>query len=218
MDRKTLIEILHSFSFSDYENLFNQYSNWLIKDKVEPSTKFLDTYGSLSAFVFRFNETISFNDIIRNNDLLVLMKVIDNERGIKDNFFDVTSDPCGKKFRIAHLCEQIYRGNVGFHRGDSNRPCIRSDNGFGTWYNRTDTESDIIDINPSDNYTSIAGHIGINIHNNNGAYNSSLGCVILSSENDYRKIFVPFITQNVTNRNNIPVCVINGEDWEDIRK
>lgn len=215
MNRDKIISLLHDYSYRDYKSLYEKYRVWLTKQKVEPSVIFPNSKSEIAVFQFRCNEPISFNDQERNNDLLVIMEIQDNMRAISDFFFDVTCDPCTTKPRIAHSCAQIYRGNVGPHRGDPNRPCIRSDYGFGTWYNRTDAKGDVIDINPDDNFTSVSGHIGINIHNANGAYNSSLGCTILSNEKEYQNIFRPVIT-GCSNKSNIPVILIDADDLEDI--
>jgi hypothetical protein len=215
MDRSKLKTILKDFSYSDYKSLYEKYRDWLVSEKIEPSARFPRRQGEIGIFQFRCNEEISFNNELRNNDLLVLIEIIDNEQSIKDYFFDVTCDPKSKVSGIAHTCAQIYRGNVGAHRGDPNRPCIRSDNGFGTWFNRTDATGNIIDLNKSDNLTSIPGHIGINIHNANGCYNSSLGCTMFDSEGAYQKVFRPVIT-HCFNQSNVMVILIDAPDFEDI--
>ncbi len=207
--------MLEKATYSDFLSLYDTYKSWLVKDKVEPSTHFPNSKNEIAVFQFRCNEPISFNDEQRNNDILCVMQIADNSHGIITHIFDVTCDPKSTKYRIAHSAAQIYRGNVGAHRGDSNRPCIRSDYGFGTWYFRTDEKGNIIDVNPSDRFESISGHIGINIHNANGCYNSSLGCTIFSSEKEYQKIFRDLITK-CNNRSNIMVALIDAEDLEDI--
>jgi hypothetical protein len=214
MERDKIKSRLKDYTLSDYEGLFDKYKDWLVPEKVEPDVEFPHMPGEIGVFQFRCNEPISFNNEQRNNDLLVIIKI--NEDGsVKDEFFDVTCDPKDTKPGIAHSCAQIYRGNVGSHRGDPSRPCIRSDYGFGTWFNRTDANGEVKDLNPSPELTSIADHIGINIHNANGCYNSSLGCTILSSEGAYRKTFVPLIT-SCRNKLNIFVALIDVEDFEDI--
>jgi len=221
MTRSEVKAILSGFTYTAYKDLYEKYKNWLVPEKVEPSTNFPEKCGEIFVFQFRFNEEISFNNEMRNNDLLVLGQIKDDEQTISDWMFDVTTDPKSKVNGIAHTCEQIYRGNVGPHRGDTNRPCIRSDYGFGTWYNRTDSKGEVQDLNPSDSFTSIAGHIGINIHNANGAYNSSLGCTIFSNESEYQKVFRKVIT-SCSNKNNIMVALINagdlGDIWDEIRR
>lgn len=215
MTRDEIKAALKNYSYSDYLALYHLYRDWLRKEKVEGTVCFPNSKGEIAVFQFRCNENISFNDVEVYNDLLVLMEVVDNSHGIKDYFFDVTVDPKSTKPGIAHTCAQIYRGNVGPHRGDPNRPCIRSDNGFGTWINRTDGNGNVIDINSSVEFTSAPGHFGINIHNANGALNSSLGCTIFQSEGAYQKIFRPAIV-NCVNRGNIMVALIDEEDFDEI--
>lgn len=215
MNRDKILELLDDYSYRDYKMLFENYKAWLTKEKTEPTVIFPNSINEIAVFQFRCNESIDFNDENRNNDLLVVMKVHDNMRSIQDFYFDTTCDPATTKPGIAHSAAQIYRGNVGPHRGDPDRPCIRSDYGFGTWYYRTDSKGEVIDLNPDENFTSIAGHIGINIHNANGAYNSSLGCTIFSKESGYQNVFRPLIT-GCYNKSNIPVVLIDAEDLEDI--
>ena len=153
--------------------------------------------NAIIVFVVRCNDRISFNDVERNNDLLVIAEYIN-----EDNFnlftFNVTADPKSKKPNIAHLIEQIYTGNIGLHRGILGRVCIRSDKGL--WYRRTDSEG-----KP---YKERFEQIGINIHDTGGFFNSSLGCVILESGSEYKNVFKPLL-KRVSNKNNIPVAVFN---------
>ncbi|TRZ50881.1 hypothetical protein D4R99_05235 [bacterium] len=215
MNRTKLKSLLKDYSYSDYKSLHDKYRAWLTPEKVEPSTYFPCHKGEIAVFEFRCNEEISFNNEQRNNDLLVLVEIADGANAIRDYFFDVTCDPKSKVSGIAHTSAQIYRGNVGAHRGDANRPCIRSDYGFGTWYNRTDSAGNVQDLNPSDEFTAVPGHIGINIHNANGNYNSSLGCTMFDSEGAYQKIFRSIITA-CRNKANIMVALIDAPDFCDI--
>ena len=159
MTREQIKSLLTTYRYSDYKNLYEKYKDWLVTEKVEQSVKFPEKKGEIFVFQFRCNEEISFNNEQRNNDLLVLGEIVDLENSISDYMFDVTTDPKSKVNGIAHTCEQIYRGNVGRHRGNTNRPCIRSDFGFGTWYNRTNSQGEIKDLNKSDKFTSIAVHM-----------------------------------------------------------
>lgn len=215
MNRDKIKALLKDYTYSDYKSLHDKYRAWLTGEKVDPDTYFPNRAGEIAVFQFRCNEPISFNDEERNNDLLVLLELTDGEQSIRDYFLDTTCDPKAKAPGIAHTCAQIYRGNVGAHRGFIERTCIRSDFGLGTRYNRTDSEGEVKDLNPSDEFTSVYGHIGINIHNANGCYNSSLGCTIFSSEGAYQKIFKPVI-KGCSNKSNIMVALIDADDFNDI--
>jgi hypothetical protein len=214
MQREKIKSILKDYTYTDYLNLFEKYKSFLVKDKVEPSVSFPNSAGEIAVFEFRCNEEVSFNDDVFNNDLLVLVQVVGNDLSISDHFFDVTTDPKSKKPGIAHTCAQIYRGNVGIHRGDPNRPCIRSDFGFGTWILRTDGKGNILDINSSDKFLSAPLHCGINIHNG-GERNTSLGCTMTAHDKEYQEIFRPIIT-HCANKNNIAVSLIDAADLDEI--
>lgn len=209
MDRTEILQKLKDFTLADYENLYSSYREWLVPEKVEASVHFPNCDDGIAAFIFRCNQPIDFNNIRRNNDLLIIVqrKLL----GFKVYSMVCTADPYGPKDHIAHLSAQIYRANRGLHRGIPGRICLRSDFGFGTWIQRTDSEGDVIDINPaSDKFTSAPGHFGINIHDTGGYYNSSLGCVIIAYNQDY--LVFKSILENASNPSNVPVCVFDMED------
>lgn len=207
--RKEIKQYLSSLNTYNYfYQLALGYSNNYLEDErdtffhtkpLAEIKEILFKKNAIMVFVVRCNERISFNDVERNNDLLVIVEYIS-----EDNFnlytFNVTADPKSQKPNIAHLIEQIYTGNIGLHRAILGRTCIRSDKGL--WYRRTDLNGKPYDPK--------FGQIGINLHNSAGFWNSSLGCVILESEDDYKNVFKPLLNR-VSNRNNIPVAVINQD-------
>lgn len=209
LTRAQLKKIFVKMNYAKYCVLTNAYIRWrMSQDKfVFSSTKKLEEFerGDIAVFVIRRNKSNSFNDedvdgdgkIDWNNDLLVIYEHV-SEDNANIYTFDVTADPKSNKANIAHLCEQIYRGNIGLHRGILGRVCIRSDR--GTWNFRTNTLKKIV--------TSFFGLIGINIHDTGGFWNTSLGCVILASMDDYKNVFKPLL-KRAKNQNNIPVYVIN---------
>jgi len=162
--------------------------------------------NAIMVFVIRCNERISFNDIERNNDLLVIAEYIS-----EDNFnvytFNVTADPKSQNPNIAHLIEQIYTGNIRPHRWIAGRQAICSDK--GCWYRRTDKKGSAYDPK--------FGQIGINIHDTGGYFNSSLGCVILESDSEYKNVFKPLL-KRCSNPNNIPCLIVNEDYFKDILK
>ena len=135
------------------------------------------------------------------------MIVLENRPG--DNFrryvFNCTADPKYKKTRIANICEQIYFGNIRNHRQVAGRDAICQDlcevyvrrYEGGSWFEEK-------------------GFFGINIHNPAGAYNSSLGCVIISTDDDYLSEFRPLLRR--VNKKNIPVAIIRDNKFLDYER
>jgi hypothetical protein len=187
-------------TFDDFIKIAKDYAGYLKPERVLFDTgSFKKERGYIIDFKIRCNERISFNDKIRNNDLLVIAEYVS-----EDNFnlwtFNCTVDPATDRPRIAHLSEQIYTGNIGIHRMTNWRKCIRSDK--GAWFKRT--------VNGVVVYEG-KEPIGLHQHNSNGLFNSSAGCPILDSEPAYNNVFKPLLAR-VTNRNSIACCVIN-EDY-----
>ena len=201
MTRTELKNKFNQYKYSDFERLYTAFATYLKTDYVTFNHNFPSTIGNIVVFTIRENDYVSFNDLLRNNDLLVVIKLI--EGGIETYQFNCTTDPSTNKENIAHFCTQIYTGNVGFHRGNPFRRCIRSDN--GCWYFRSHVNGSTgIDI---------FGQIGLNIHDNNNFWNSSLGCTILESYQQAVDVYMPLI-KSATNKNLIPVCQINQKFLE----
>ncbi|WP_276979196.1 hypothetical protein [Flavobacterium filum] len=218
--RNKIKNYLLSFTrFEQYYDLLLGYSNYLLDERdtffnrksLDEIKKILFAKNAIIVFPIRCNNRISFNDsdadgdgdIDWNNDLLVIVEYI-SENNFNVFTFDCTVDPKTNKHNIAHLIEQVYTGNVGNHRGILSRICIRSDR--GTWFKRTDYKKQVVmedfDLR------------GINIHDNNGLFNTSEGCPILQSQGDYKNTFKPLLNR-VSNRNFIPVAVLNQDYFTD---
>jgi len=184
-------------SFTQFVELLNAYQNYLKNELVTFRGTPNKERGTIIALVIRCNDGISFNNELPNNDLLVVVEYVS-----EDNFniytFNVTADPKSKKANIAHLLEQVYTGNVRPHRWILGRLAICSDK--GCWFRRTDTKGNDGDFT--------FDKIGINIHDTGGFWNSSLGCVILENDDEYKNVFKPLL-RRVINKNSIPVAVIN---------
>lgn len=187
-------------SFEQYKLLESLYydfrkseDNYIAED-VKKISSF--TNGEIAAFVIRMNKSNSFNDVETNNDLLVILENV-NDKNFNIFTFNVTADPKSNKPNIAHVLEQIYRGNIRNHRWIFGRIAICSDRGL--WYFRTKAGKII---------ERLFGMIGINIHDNGGFFNSSLGCVILELMSQYKTVFKPLL-QRATNKENVPVFIMN---------
>jgi hypothetical protein len=184
-------------SFTKFVGLLKAYMSYLKDPLVTYHGEPNQVRGTIMAFVIRCNDGISFNDELPNNDLLVIVEYV-SEDNTNIYTFNVTADPKSKKANIAHLLEQVYVGNVRPHRWIAGRLAICSDN--GCWFRRTDT------VGRDGDFT--FDKIGINIHDTGGFWNSSLGCVILESDDEYKNVFKPLL-RRVINKNSIPVAVIN---------
>ena len=170
--------------------MFNVYASELPEKYNLSKVKWND--NGLSVIVIRCNDIYETNDIKRNNDWLILFF-----RGLK-YIFQCTADPKYRKNKIANLCEQAYYGNIRNHRGIYNRDAICQD--VDKVFVRRYTGSKWYDE---------SGYFGINIHNSNGLFNSSLGCVILADEKRYINTFRPLLREAKQISNKIPVVVIN---------
>jgi len=202
--RKQIKDYILSYTrFELFKQLLYGYTNTYLDDDRDTSPIFTNKKNSILVFVIRCNERISFNDKERNNDLLVIAEYIS-----EDNFnvytFNVTADPKSQKPNIAHLIEQVYTGNIRPHRWIAGRLAICSDK--GCWYKRTDSKG-----NP---YDAKFGQIGLNIHDTGGYFNSSLGCVILESDSEYKNVFKPLL-KRCSNASAIPVMVVNGDYFKE---
>lgn len=202
MTRTELKDKLNKFSLAEWYNFYYKFKDYLNPDYVTFKDSIIKIENGIIVFEFRMNDYISFNSDLYNNDLLTILQIKNSTYEV--THLNITADPCYRKDDIAHACSQIYKGNVGWHRGNPLRTCIRSDNGL--WYFRTDRQGN---ESQPDTY----GCIGINIHNRNRLINSGLGCAILESHSEYQTIFKP-ILKNCANRNSIPVSIINEKFLE----
>ena len=195
MDKETLLNI----TYTQYEKIFDKYSksSGLINPHKVAMRKGLN---EVDAFVIRCNEMYVTNDIIRNNDYLVLLQYLMDS--ISKYVFKVTADPSIRRYNIANLCEQIYYGNIRNHRWIAGRICIAQDK----------CPVRVRRYSDSRHYIEEVGYFGINIHDNGGLWNSSLGCVILESKDSYNNFLKPLL-KSAANKNYVPVTVIRDKDF-----
>ena len=181
---------LRKIPYGVYKMMFNVYAAELPEKFNQSKTKWTDT--GLNVIVIRCNDIYITNDMERNNDWLILF--FEGKKYI----FQCTADPKYRKNKIANLCEQAYYGNIRNHRGIYNRDAICQD--VYKVFVRRYTGSKWYDE---------SGYFGINIHNSNGLFNSSLGCVILADEKRYVSTFRPLLREAKKVSNKIPVVVVN---------
>lgn len=204
----TNIEIsakLGKMKFSEIETLFNAYYDRLLASYKPAEKRFNTEPGTINVIAVRCNHLYITNDIERNNDVLMIV-----ENKADDNFrryiYDVTADPKSRKPGIANLLPQIYLGNIRNHRQILGRPAICQD--FDSvWVRRYNSNGIWKDEN---------GLFGINIHDRGGFFNSSLGCIILGSEEEYRNEYKPLLLRS--EKKNIPVAVMQDIVFEDLTK
>ena len=190
--------------YNQYKFLFEKYVAELKHTEYlrNESIAWSDAEGTINVFVIRCNDMYITNDIQRNNDWLV---VIENrpEDSFRRYIFKCTADPKYRRNKIANLVEQIYYGNVRNHRWIPGRDAICQDNNEiyvrryenGEWFEEK-------------------GHFGINIHNSAGFFNTSLGCVVLASEDSYLNEFRPLLRR--VQKINIPVAVLRDTKFEEL--
>lgn len=189
-------EYFYNLKYAQFKDVFNKYVNDLSQTKLlrDKNIKWNEAEGTINVFVIRCNDLYITNDINRNNDWLVIL-----ENRPDDCFrlyvFECTADPKFRKDEIANLLEQIYFGNIRNHKWIFGRLAICQDN--CEIYVRRFT---------GNHYSDDLGHFGINIHDNGGFFNSSLGCVILASQQDNVSEYQPLLKR--VSKNNIPVAVI----------
>ena len=181
---------LRAIPYGVYKMMFNVYASELPEKLNKSKTKWND--DGLNVIVIRCNDIYITNDMKRNNDWMILF--FEGKKYI----FQCTADPKYRKNKIANICEQVYYGNIRNHRGIYNRLAICQDN-CKVFVRRY--------IN--NKWFEEQGHFGINIHNSNGLFNSSLGCVILADESRYINSFRPLLREVKKKTNHIPVAVIN---------
>jgi hypothetical protein len=204
-------EIINNITPAAAESLFNLFNTSLMSTKYYSSAPGYRTDPDLiNVFIIRCNPIYVTNDINRNNDW---MFIIQNPGRLnpshKKYIFQVTVDPKIKKNGIANSLPQQYLGNIRNHRWIPGRPAICQDN-HKVWVRRYNKMG----------FYEEAGYFGINIHNNAGLFNSSLGCTILASENSYSQTFKPLLNslKKLGIINKIPVTIMQDETFIDLMR
>lgn len=195
-------KLLNIMSY-EYEKIFNNWFTELQSTQYKNGydISYLSDKGAINIFIIRMNKLGVMNDQKRNNDYMVM--VYNAYDGIEKYVFDVTADPKTKRGGIASILPQVYKGNIRNHRWIFGRTAVCQDN-HPVWVWRYGT-----------NVTE-KGFFGINIHDNGGAWNSSLGCTILADSDSYKENFkrVLDIVKKGEFANNIPVAVFEEKDFE----
>lgn len=148
--------------------------------------KWNDEVGTINVIAIRNNPQISFNNRTRNNDELYVFENRPNEM-FRLYKFPCTTDPASPitladllrlKRGRAHLCEGAYESYVVRpHNWVRGRTALGQDANHVKVI-RTDNKGAIEKFD--------TGYFGINVHDAGRFWNSSLGCIIISYENNWQ--------------------------------
>ena len=177
---------------------------YIAKGLVTGKPLFALAPNTINVMGIRSNSEISFNlgEEFNNDKLLIYENTSHGSVRMWD--FDVTMDPKDKKKEIAHLLKGIYATFVvRAHKWVKGRDALCSDIPPGVRFSRTDQYGNV-----TGTYTD---RIGINIHNNNGFRNSSLGCTILADEDAFKTKFRPLILRC---KNQSPITYLVTDIWD----
>jgi hypothetical protein len=223
MKKEDIIKYFQGLTYSGFKNFFENYKKVLIEDgypeRIDTTVIFPEAKKAIACFIIDCTDD-DFNKGAYGS-LEFIMEITENneqEIDIMCHQFRVTVDPARNKQGIAHVARQIYRGNRGYHHGDSRRICIRSDYA-GTWFRRSNTSGEFIKL--PNGHIVAKDKIGINNHDQGEYYDSSAGCVILwgggwmVKDSPYTSDFKPML-EDCTNPGNIPMCVLIDDDIEDV--
>ena len=196
-------KILLDIPYHSYERLFDIHKDSFINTKYYANIEKRTDNKNIMAYIIRCNDYYITNDMKRNNDYLVVIWYDANS--VIKYCFGVTADPKTRKKGIANIIEQVYFGNIRNHWWTLGRDAICQDN-CDVWVRRYTLLTD---------YYEEKGRFHINIHNNAGAFNSSLGCTIFADDSEYFNHFRPLL-RNCTNKNYVPVSVISEKNFLEI--
>lgn len=208
----TYLKLLNE-NFFEFENFKSCWESYLelakSKNRVIGNPTFRLGVQEINVMGIRNNPEISFNETqYFYNDILVIqfLNIIEE---VEFYVYQVTMDPKGKQYKIAHLLEGVYGSYKANrpHKWIPGRDAITQDRN-SVYVARTDSEGTVI-------ISKHEGTFGINIHDSDKYWNSSLGCTVLprdSAENGfhYKNSFKPLLKQ-VSNKESVDYCVVNKD-------
>lgn len=181
---------------------FKLYTKYLIEKRTEGRPQFVTAPDTINVIGIRQNAEIAFNDEDNfNNDLLVVYENT-SSGNVRLWLFDCTMDPSRRRDNIAHLL----KGAWGSYRVRNHR-----------WIpGRTALCQDVapVQIARTNSFGNVKiftkGFFGINIHDSGGFRNSSLGCTVLASDEDYKTKFKPLLKR--INQDTVTYLVTDADD------
>lgn len=197
-----------------WEKLKDKYSSeYFIHDglkyqykRMSGSPSFPTQPNTITLIGIRNNEEIAFNDELADNDDLIVYENTSSGE-VRLWRFPCTMDPKTKKNKIAHVVKGVWASYVvGNHRHQPGRTALRQD-GNKIVVARTNKRGKVIKVEK--------GFFGINVHNKNGYFNSSLGCTILENDVNYDTKFKP-ILKRVKGQSPITYIVTDRADISNV--
>jgi len=219
---KNIRQFIFDLNYSDLKSLFAKH---LLFSKENNRTsgipKWHEEPGTLNVIGIRCNSETEFN-FGKYNDYLIL--IFNNASGSFDEvILEVTVDPCRNKEGIAHLRQGVWNSyKVRVHRNVS-RYFDFIGKKMKRWALCQDVNPvEIIRTNGDGKVMKTErGFFGINIHDNGGYADSSLGCTILKDDReDYFNKYLPYLIDPddekylCSNHSNITYCLINYSQLE----
>jgi hypothetical protein len=199
-------QILFDLSYQDLKKLFNNFLDCQTGNKYHnENVKWQDADGTINVIAIRCNDIYITNDMNRSNDYLC---IVHNTGDSYEQFvYNCTTDPKTRRTNIANICEQSYLGNIRNHHWTPGRVAICQDN-CKVWVRRYNGNT----------WVEQYGFFTINIHNPQGFFNSSLGCIILATDDSYISTFRPLLNKVKLVTNEIPVIVMQEKTFNNLRK
>lgn len=190
---ENVYSILSSAKYTDLKAIAEKHIEWAkANERFRGEPVWHDEPGTLNIIGVRCNTEADFN-FGKYNDYLILVLNKENDE-YTSAIINVTVDPATTKNGIAHLRQGAWNSYVV-------RPHRWARRRFGKFgeINRWACCQDLhtVEIVRTDGKGKIIsterGMYGINIHDNGGYRDSSLGCTVIQSDESYLNIFLPMI-------------------------
>lgn len=214
-------EYLNSLNYNDIKALFEKHLEWSkANNRTSGEPKWFDEPNTLNLIGIRCNTEVDFN-FGKYNDFL--MVIFNKPGGTFDyQLLEVTCDPYKKKESIAHLRQGVWDSFVVRPHRWATRFFKALNKTIDRWAVCQDQNKvEIVRTNGKGIVIETErGMFGINIHDNGGYADSSLGCTILKNDSDYLNRYLIYLydinkkEKIPVNADNITYCLINHSQLE----
>lgn len=213
---KKVTDIFYDLSYSEVKALWAKHLLWSKENnRISGNPKWFDEPGTVNVIGVRCNTEVDFN-FGKYNDYLIL--IVNNADGTYSQLIiDVTVDPAKTKHGIAHLRQGVWNSyELRPHKWTS-RYFNYIQKTIKRWalcqdlnnveIVRTDGKGKIIETE--------RGKFGINIHDNGGYADSSLGCTVLEHDKEYFEKYLAYLYDwknekvIMANPHNVSYCLMN---------